>query len=450
MRVGLKWAALLAVGVAGAALAAPVPDDFAEGMPLEPAAPGSAYRLPLPEAVYGLSTREDLGDLRVFNQAGQVVQHALCAPPAPSAPTARPVPAHGLPAGRGDKESGERFSLETADGLRLRWGQDDPARVASAPGAFEYILDARDLDAPLTGVRLDWQWRSPQGRAELPIRLEASDNLEQWRTVVPRTTLLRVEGSLADGEALETGSVTLPERRYRFLRLVPLDERARDWLQGASVLFRPAGEDSASLSWVAAERAPGPDADGARQYRSARPLAVRQWRLRLPGPNRVVGVSLSSRASEDAPWRPRFQGAVASGPDRSLSSAHPAGGVSDRFWRLRILSGEESLGDAPVTLELGYVPLELGFLAQGQGPFLLAYGSGTAPPAQRIDCARLGTAPAAARARPEQRRELGGPAALRPAPEPLPTRRIVLWGVLILGAGLVGAMAVALLRKLRP
>ena len=48
------------------ALAAPVPDDFAEGMPLEPEAPGSAYRLPLPEAVYGLSTRADLGDLRVF------------------------------------------------------------------------------------------------------------------------------------------------------------------------------------------------------------------------------------------------------------------------------------------------------------------------------------------------------------------------------------------------
>ncbi len=360
-----KWSALLVLGVAGAALAAPVPDDFAEGMPLEPEAPGSAYRLPLPEAVYGLSTRADLGDLRVFNQAGQVVQHALCAAPAPSSPC--PAGAgHGLPAGRADKGGGERFSLETADGLRLRWDQDDPARVASAPGAFEYILDARDLDAPLTGVRLDWQWRSPQGRAELPIRVETSDNLEQWRTVVPRGTLLRVDGARANGDVLETSSVTLPERRYRFLRLVPLDERARDWLQGASVLLRPAGEDSASLSWVAAERPTEPDADGARQYRSARPLAVRQWRLRLPGPNRVVGVNLSSRASEDDPWRPRFQGAVASGPDQSLSSAHPAGGVSDRFWRLRILSGEESLGDAPVTLELGYVPLELGFLAQGR------------------------------------------------------------------------------------
>ncbi|QJX02173.1 DUF3999 family protein [Alcanivorax sp. IO_7] len=97
----------------------------------------------------------------------------------------------------------------------------------------------------------------------------------------------------------------------------------------------------------------------------------------------------------------------------------------------------------------GLCPAGAGFPGPGEGPFLLAYGSGTAPPAQRIDCARLGTAPAAARARQEQRRELGGPAALRPAPEPLPTRRIVLWGVLILGAGLVVAMALALLRKLR-
>ncbi|MFC6330809.1 DUF3999 family protein, partial [Alloalcanivorax gelatiniphagus] len=88
----LAWVVIMAVGLARAVAAAPAPEDFAEGIPLQASAPASAYRLPLPDAVYALSTRDDLGDLRVFNRAGQVVQHALCSPPAPSVDTARPLP----------------------------------------------------------------------------------------------------------------------------------------------------------------------------------------------------------------------------------------------------------------------------------------------------------------------------------------------------------------------
>ena len=440
----LAWVVIMAVGLAQAVTAAPTPEDFAEGIPLEPAAPASAYRLPLPDAVYALSTRDDLGDLRVFNQAGQVVQHALCVPPTPSVVTARPLPVHGLPAGRADGAAGAGLSIETADGLRMRWREAPSEAAVPASGAFEYILDARDLDAELTGVRLDWRWRSPEGRAELPIRVEASDNLDQWHTVVSRSTLLRVED-----DTLEVATVALPQRRYRFLRLIPLDERARDWLRGASALPLPDAGDGPALNWVAAAAQPDEtDADGALRFRSERPLAARQWRLHLPGPNRVLRVELSSRADADGQWRTRFRGTVASGPDQSLTDAQPTGSgttSSDRLWRLRILSGAESLGSAPVALELGYAPLELAFLAQGEGPFLLAYGSGTAPPAQVIDCARFGSE-ASVQVLPA--RELGGEAALRPAPEPLPTRRIVLWGVLLLGAGLVVVMALGLLRKM--
>ncbi|MFP1679680.1 DUF3999 domain-containing protein [Alloalcanivorax sp. C16-2] len=435
---------MLALGLAETVMAAPVPEDFAEGIPLETSAPASAYRLPLPETVYALSTRDDLGDLRVFNRDGQVVQHALCTPPATSTVTARPLPVHGLPAGRADQAAGAGLSIETADGLRMRWREAPSQAPEPASGSFEYILDARDLDTELTGVRLDWHWRSPEGRAELPIRVDASDDLDQWRTVVSRSTLLRVQD-----DTLEVATVTLPQRRYRFLRLIPLDERARDWLRGASALPRPDAGDGPALDWVAAARMGEPDADGALRFHAERPLTARQWRLRLPGPNRVLRVELSSRADAEDSWRRRFQSTVASGPDNPVTGTQPTGSTTspaDRFWRLRILSGAESLGPEPVILELGYVPLDLAFLAQGEGPFLLAYGSGTAPPAQVIDCARFGEA-AAARVRPA--RVLGGDAALRPAPEPLPTRRIVLWGILLLGAALVVVMALGLLRKMR-
>lgn len=437
------WLFLVAA-VGGGALAAPAPEDFAEGVPLVPTRSGSAYELRLPEPVYALSTRSDLGDVRVFNRAGQVVQHALCAPPREHRTHAHPVAIHGLPPGRAGEAPGTRLSIDTADGLRLRrWQQSEPEAAAS--GAFEYILDTREVAVPITELRLDWRWRSPEGREELPIRVDASEDLKQWRTVVSRSTLLRV-----GDDALENATVSLPERPYRFLRLIPEDERARDWLQGAAALTTRTDVDAVPLTWVAAEHRPDAGENASKYlFERARPTMARQWRLTLPGPNRVVRVRLDSRAQASAAWRPRFRGAVASGPDAVVTGAHSIEATADRFWRLEIVSGTEALAGASVGLDFGYRPLRLGFMAQGEGPFLLAYGSGRVAPAQTLDCAALGEHPVEARATLEERRALGGEAALRPPPDTIPVRRLVLWGVLILGAALVAAMAIALLTRLR-
>lgn len=443
---GRRWLLLVAVmGVGGGgALAAPVPEDFAEGVPVVPAQSGSAYQLRLPEPVYALSTRSDLSDIRVFNRAGQVVQHALCAPPEERRIRAHPVVAHGLPLGRAGKAPG-MLAIDTGDGLRVRrWQQSESPAAATAAGDFEYILDTREVKAPITELRLDWRWRSPEGREELPIRVDASEDLKQWRTVVRRSTLLRV-----GDDALENATVALPERAYGFLRLIPEDERARDWLQGAAALTTDTEVDAVSLTWVAAERRPGASENAtAYLFERSRPTLARQWRLRLPGPNRVVRVRLDSRAEASAAWHSRFRGAVASGRDAVVTDAHAIEATADRFWRLGVVSGTEALAGAPPGLEFGYWPLRLGFLAQGEGPFLLAYGSGRVAPAQTLDCAALGEQPVAARAL-QERRTLGGDAALRPPPETIPLRRWALWGVLILGAALVAAMAVALLAKPR-
>jgi len=446
---GRRWFFVIAaIGVSVSALAAPVPEDFAEGMPLVSMQPGSAYQLRLPEPVYALSTRSDLGDIRVFNGDGQVVQHGFCTPPEQRRTHTKtyPVAIHGLPPGRPGEGPGMRLAIDTADGLRVRrWQPSESEADAPVSGAFEYILDTREVDGPITRLHLDWRWRSPEGREELPIRVDASDDLKQWRTVVSRSTLLRV-----GGDALENATVSLPERDYRFLRLIPEDERAREWLQGVAALTTRTEVEAAPLTWAAAEpRAGDGDPTAGYLFERTRPAMARQWRLRLPGPNRVLQVRLDSRAEQSAAWRSRFQGAVASGRDAVVTDAHPIGATDDRFWRLEIVSGTEALAGAPVGLDLGYRPRRLGFLAQGEGPFLLAYGSGRVPPAQTLDCAALGEHPLAASAALEERRVLGGEAALRPPPQSTPVRRLVLWGVLILGAALVAAMAIALLAKLR-
>lgn len=445
MRLWILPCFIAALGYGSATLAAPLPDDFAEGIPITPVGEGRAYQLSLPEPVYQVSTRADLGDVRVFNRDGGVVQHAFCEieDQTEQNTVAHPAALYGLPPGRRPAEHlGGQLAIDTADGLSMRWQRSEPEEGASAEaGAFEYIVDARGVEQAISGIRLDWRWRSPEGRQELPIRIAASDDLDQWRTVVTRTTLLRL-----DEEALETVAVALPEHRYRFLRLIPEDERARDWLHGAQILTTRTEVESVPLIWAETERSAGDALDG--RFHSSRPAPARQWRLTLPGPNRVLEVRLSSRADETAVWRQRFQGPVTSGPETGATEARHMTPTSDGLWRLEVLSGGEVLSGQPPALQLGYPPIRLGFLAQGEGPFLLAYGSRRAAPAQVLDCAALGDEPAAARAELKQRRELGGDAALRAPPKQTPIRRMVLWGILILGAVLVVAMAVGLLRKL--
>jgi hypothetical protein len=55
------------------------PHEFAQGLELEVPANEPVVELALPAQVYGWVTRSDLGDLRVFNGAGQAVPHGIAA-----------------------------------------------------------------------------------------------------------------------------------------------------------------------------------------------------------------------------------------------------------------------------------------------------------------------------------------------------------------------------------
>ena len=53
------------------------PDDFAYGLKVVVPGEAAAYRVSLPLVVYQKLVRCDLGDLRVFNERGEVVPYAL-------------------------------------------------------------------------------------------------------------------------------------------------------------------------------------------------------------------------------------------------------------------------------------------------------------------------------------------------------------------------------------
>ena len=177
--------------------------------------------------------------------------------------------------------------------------------------------------------------------------------------------------------------------------------------------------------------------------------------MALPPGNVLIAAAISSRDG-DSEWRDRYRGIFYRVTvDGAELIEEDAGIATTRapHWRIELES------DAAITagprLRLGWVLDDLYFLARGDGPYTLAYGAAGALPEQTaVDelLSRLDGQDAerfTGMARASEPRTLGGEARLKPAPAPLPWDRILLWGVLLIGAAGLGVMAWRLWRQMR-
>jgi hypothetical protein len=191
-------------------------------------------------------------------------------------------------------------------------------------------------------------------------------------------------------------------------------------------------------------------------YDTGRRAPVTYARLRLPQENSSVRVTLHSRDDAKAPWSERWNGEayrIVTDTQRRESPPGQFAATSDRYWRLKIAKDPQLYRDT--VLELGYRPARLRFLAQGSGPYTLAYGSRHAEGAASGCDSLLADFGSVERSKLvgegvfQAARVLGGDAALRPLPSKTPVRLVVLWSVLILGVGMLVAMALVLLKRVR-
>ncbi|HUP92774.1 MAG TPA: DUF3999 family protein [Solimonas sp.] len=453
----MSAARIPAIGLALVSLAAfaAKPDDYAQGIELTPAPGYPLQELALPDEVYGGVLHADLSDLRVFSSAGVAVPHALCPPAAPTIPpvTEQALDLYVLQAGAIAGESPTMVRVETAAGSQVTVAEGTTTEPAP-PAPQAYVIDARGV-APLLALRL--AWRSTDGAAEVRVRVESSEDLDQWRPVVAGTHL--VNAAAVGGEAgrsLERSRIGLPPGAYGYLRIERADGGVPLQIDSALGETRAGTVEDAPVRFSALALAP---ADGAPAFDAQRQAPVQMAAVMLPSPNMSLQLTLSSRAApvteKDRSWQQRWHGVVKSVPG-SGQAEWPIRfeATPDRWWRMDIQSGADTLGGAPLALELGYRPARLRFLPQGDGPHTLAFGSARAgePVPGCADLLGDGAAGAGLTGAPVERsavRELGGKLALTPAPKPTPVRLIVLWATLVCGAALIAWMALSLLRNLR-
>ncbi|MDP9141286.1 MAG: DUF3999 domain-containing protein [Pseudomonadota bacterium] len=464
MNVFMKQRLMLAVlALQCGAASALAPEDFASGMTIEGDTSRPVWQLELPDAVYGGVLRQGLGDLRVFNAEQIAVPHALCnhtEVEEVSPPQGREVelPVFPLQAIREAKSSTIGLNLTAPEGsdIHVDIESAEPSAESGEENASElsgYVIDATALDTAIVSLKL--RWATSDGASEVPVRVETSDNLDQWRIVVPQTNLVRLTSSSA---TLERSRIALPAAHYRYLRLVRADDGPAPAVEAViAETILPTKAKAVPLRWFDAQaRSDSPEAMF--DYDAARRAPVQAARIALPVRNQLVTLKLQSRATDQSAWVTRWQGEQSNfnqgEPQPTSADIHfPA--TSDPSWRVIIVEGREAFGDAAPALTLAYVPQVLRFVAQGQGPFTIAYGSANAESAPQRDCnwwqkitggnANTMLAPAFASAE----FSLSGVEAKTPKPAPTPFRRYLLWGVLGLAAALVVAMALSLLRRVR-
>jgi hypothetical protein len=432
------------------------PTDFAYGMALSLKENGAIYRFTIPQEVYDTVTRDDLGDIRIFNSTDAVVPHILRHPPKKSKlhEVTKALPF--FPLYRAEENTG-------TDGLRVRIEKGGDGTIINVDsdddgGGKEQTLSGYLIDATGHGEQihnLQITWQTKEDNFVTTVSVEYSNDLTRWSTLVPRATLARMQ---FNGHKITRERIPLPPKTARYLRL--------SWPEGQEKIeikeilaIEQTGEPERKSIWTALKGTPGADDTNTKitayEYESPGRLPVNRIRLLFNEKNTLVKATLFSRPDPEAIWRRRKSDIfyhLSFDQTDLVQDTVSVGPSSDRYWRVEMEGSPfNDPGNIP-TVELGWQPHELLFVARGNGPFMLTYGSArlgqeelnnNTPGLLAQVMGRNGeTLIKEAQLLPKT--ILGSPDLLVPKAPPLPWRKWLLWGILVIGVGIIARMALSL------
>src|SRR6266571_191431 len=459
MRAAIVAAALFGLSAAGV-FCAEKPSGFAYGNAIRADAKEALYRLELPRAVYRGTVLRDLGDLRVFNGAGEVVPHAFRPRATAEVQKREPVALPFFPLYGEDAKQ--------LDGLSLRFERrpsgtiiklDERSGTKASKKLLAYLVDATALREPVRALELEVKSNDAYAANA---SVEASDDLSSWSTLAARAPLLSLQYG---GAKLEQRRIEFASRKSKYFRISWTGMPAGAELGALRTELGDARIDVAR-QWETVSGRPVADTTGDYAFDTQGVFPADRVRFELPQANTVVQVQLFSRVRNDTPWRPvsrgtayrlRHDGAEVSNADLAI------GENADRYWLLRVDQKGGGLGGGEPKLLLGWIPNEIVWVARGDPPFTLAYGSRDAKPsAYTIESlvpgyrrdADLDAKVASTEQIPavsvksveaDAPTVLGGQRALE---ERIDVKRWTLWAALVLGVAFLGWMAWRLLKQM--
>ena len=428
------------------------PEDFAYGYRIQTPDAAAIYELPLPEAVYSKVIDAGLGDLAVFNAAGETVPHAFRRAIQADPLTPAPVKLRLFPVYENQPALSPQLSLKLKADFASALLELESTPPAESEAVVAYIIDLSELEQAPSQLAVTWD--SPRESFITRVSITSSDDLNHWQPRVEQAALASLNYA---GNRLLQDHIDLPTHQDKYLKL--------SW---------PAGRTGASITAIQAvfaeqtgaarpiwNRYSGTrvdtDQSTAFEYGIPAHLPVEQVNLHLEQKNSLLHGALYSRPDPEHGWRLRHRGlfyrlefpqAELTNPDITVSTS------SDRYWRVEYDSERSSLGASVPELKLGWRPHQLVFLARGQEPFTLTYGSARVSTAQAPVNRLLNELKQAVetletgQARLGEAVSPGSTEVLSPPPEPLPWRTWSLWASLMIGVLVLATLAWRLYRQM--
>ncbi|MFH1215023.1 MAG: DUF3999 family protein [Pseudomonadota bacterium] len=465
----MKFAIILAIFLLSQPVSAGTlsSEDFVNGFELQLQGRGAIHRLPLPEKIYTTVVQPDIADIRVFNGEGNPVPHLLKREQVESPQIVREQDLPFSPlydiVPTGTIHSIETQIKEGAEGAGTGVRSVDISRTVREKKEEDrqmngYLLETADIAT--VPFRLQFTVNGESGFMTTMI-LEDSNDLVNW-SFVSRETLARLD---YHGHIIEKNGEELIDRKKKYIRISwPASEEKIIFDRIRAVSY--SRQDSPDRNWTRLnpQLSGNQTSDGliVVEFDSNGFLPIDTIRVGLSGGNNLIRAVLKSRAESADPWRLRGQGTFYKLQNEGLEVRNDIISLpltTDRYWRLEIpAEGKDLSPDLLPYLELGWQPQMLYFLSQGDEPYILAFGSGRMASATRnsengldenvlkdiekqqviIQEARIG-----------REIELGGPDMLIPLPPPPPWKKWLLWGIMIGGVMMIGAMAYSLYRQMR-
>lgn len=416
--------------------------------------PVQTFLLDVP--IYESLQRTDLGDLRVLNAEGETVAHAI-------RPLSRTLPPGHLARAeitfpifpvRDPRPSDQRFQAwaieaETREGgaiVRLAPGAREAPNADAGVTDTAYLIDATGLHEPFSKLRVKWE-PLPGADSVVAIAVEESDDLVTWSST-GKGVLAHMEHA---GYLVDRSEIELPSRSHRYLRLQAVGSRMPTITSVSTFADLQDAPREPMRTRLTARLGDKPNRYA---FDVPGPIPVDSVAVIFPQQNTIVNAKLSGVSRGQTLLRTLWSGVtyrLADGPETSEPIA--LGGRHFSQLELEVADKGGGIGAGMPQLELRWTPEQLLFVARGDGPFSLVFGSAVAEPsafnADQIPGITANLPDTTVTA--SNKTERDGKAALR-KPEinkDVNTRTILLWSVLVFAVLLIAALALRVMRDRR-
>ena len=353
----------------------------------------SLRQIDLPKEVYAKMYRQDYGDLRIFSADDQVVPHQFSRSKTVSSTQIENLTFYPFNREQASDTNNISIEINQSTGRQQLKINNSLGTMESNTSEYQYIIEnsqfQKNKQTPsLCKLKLYWQQSKPS--LILGLKLESSNDLQQWQSLSRKLNVSRLNYAKSQlvRDEIEFRCTSQPYLRLTWLNQ---DNNADAGVRLNSIQGFYTQKNAQQSQWQSFAK-PQYNDDGHWLFESNVVAPLAKMEFIAPENGLLYKGKLFSRNSNDQNWRYRdqiTQYQLNIGDSDLKSNPFSLGGINDRYWKFEPTIETKFTNDQLPEIRAAWPTTKVLFIAQGNGPFKLAFGNPAILPAQNSDLNNL-------------------------------------------------------------